>query len=381
MSVNTLSIPVGKLFELLKIYSMNHWSKPAMLWGPPGIGKTTIAEALAEWLAEEHKKKTGEDISGRNFHDIRLTTIESVDLRGLPYFDHEKKQSVFYPPAMLPNEAIPGVIFLDEITAADPSLAASAYGLLNERRIGAYKVPDNWFIMAAGNGAEHGAISNEMGTALADRFVHFNVFADVDGWIDFMAQADAHPLVLTHIKKHGDALECCEERVNSDKLLDASPRGWHRVSDFLKTFDPYKTTDRDYLEYIVPGVIGEARAAAFFTDVDDLKNAVDVRKLFEARDKELLELMPKDIGGLYNLIFAVPPLVKDKKTVLRAFDIIHAIKDIDAEDGTPVKEIMTFGMDRFFEQTVLKNEKLANHLIEYKPYQDYRENRKAEGHE
>ena len=44
---------------------------PMMLWGPPGIGKSTIIRELTEEL-------------GIGFIDVRLAQREPVDIRGLP---------------------------------------------------------------------------------------------------------------------------------------------------------------------------------------------------------------------------------------------------------------------------------------------------------
>ncbi|HCH61727.1 MAG TPA: hypothetical protein DFR83_02905, partial [Deltaproteobacteria bacterium] len=44
---------------------------PLMLWGPPGVGKSTVVRSVAE-------------AQGVGFLDIRLAQREPVDLRGLP---------------------------------------------------------------------------------------------------------------------------------------------------------------------------------------------------------------------------------------------------------------------------------------------------------
>lgn len=377
MAMNLPKISVGQTLETLIPLAKKNWKKPVMLWGPPGIGKTSIAARLARILAAEYLAETKIDISGKNFRDLSLTTIERVDLRGLPYFDHEKKQSVFYPPAMLPQESHPGVIFIDEITRVDLDLLPSVYSLLQERRIGAYDLPDNYIIIAAGNGAEHGAVSHEMEPALADRFIHFNVVPKPDEWIDHMVDLGAHPLVCTYIKKHGDRLERCAERIRDDKLLDASPRGWEGISDLVKIFDPYTPDGRIHIERTVPGILGEYSAAQFFEEIDSLKDQIDARVLFAADKSEVSKLLPKTLSGLYNLCFAIPPLIKDKKTAVRAFDIYYAIRGLDTVDQCPVMEISTWGMDRFFKTAVEKG--YIDALLAYEPYRQYRAERKEQG--
>ena len=54
-------------------------------------------------------------------------------------------------PAILPDarrHGDRGILFLDEITSAPPSVSAAAYQLILDRRLGEYEVPDGWAIFA-----------------------------------------------------------------------------------------------------------------------------------------------------------------------------------------------------------------------------------------
>jgi MoxR-like ATPase len=112
-----------------------------MLHGRPGVGKTELVQTLAER-------------KGASLYDLRLTTIEPQDLRGLPFYDHEKRRTVWYRPEDLPDDPDrPAILFLDELTAAAPTLQPTVYGLLQERRVGRHRLPESVFIVAAG---QHG---------------------------------------------------------------------------------------------------------------------------------------------------------------------------------------------------------------------------------
>jgi MoxR-like ATPase len=146
------------------------------------VGKTELVQTLAER-------------KGASLYDLRLTTIEPQDLRGLPFYDHEKGRTVWYRPEDLPDDPDrPAILFLDELTAAAPTLQPTVYGLLQERRVGRHRLPDSVFIVAAGNMVEDGAIAYEMGTALSDRLIHVIVQADADDWLKSYAPgAGIHP--------------------------------------------------------------------------------------------------------------------------------------------------------------------------------------------
>ena len=125
MAVNTAPISAGEALQALRagLRAQRGGAMTAswMLHGRPGIGKTEIVQQLA-------------DETGSVLHDLRLTTIEPPDLRGLPFYDHEARRTVWYPPEDLPHGEAPAILFLDELTAAPPSLQPTVYGLLQERR-------------------------------------------------------------------------------------------------------------------------------------------------------------------------------------------------------------------------------------------------------
>ena len=113
---------------------------PVMIWGSPGLGKSTIVKTVAKEL-------------GIEFRDIRLAQIESVDIRGLPSVDKENGTMKWNAPDFWPRDPeSKGIIFLDEISACPKDVAVAAYQLILDRKLGDfYEVPKGWYIVAAGN--------------------------------------------------------------------------------------------------------------------------------------------------------------------------------------------------------------------------------------
>lgn len=153
--LNTIAITPGKLLEVLPVLFEEKLS--VMLWSPPGQGKSSVVKTFCE-------------SNNLKLFDIRLTQIEPVDLRGLPWVDEQNNKTRWIPPEFLPTlEELEtegykgGVIFLDELTSSEQRIMASSYELLLDRRIGNYKVPDNVWCVAAGNSVTDGAIAYDMG--------------------------------------------------------------------------------------------------------------------------------------------------------------------------------------------------------------------------
>jgi MoxR-like ATPase len=63
-----------------------------------------------------------------------------------------------------------GILFLDELNAAPPLVQAACYQLVLDRRLGEYRLPDGWSIVAAGNRETARAITHRMPSVLANRF-------------------------------------------------------------------------------------------------------------------------------------------------------------------------------------------------------------------
>jgi hypothetical protein len=357
MTINTAAISPKETFEALAELAKT-WRLPAMLHGAPGIGKTSLIEQLADkivgdyvdamvakgQIAAEKRDETFAFERARRLRDVRLTTIESVDLRGLPVLDHQTKQSKFYAPEFLPTFEGPGILFFDEITAAERRLQASAYSILQERRIGAYELPDGWFVVAAGNGAEHGAISHEMGSALADRLIHFKVTATPKAWLAWAGENDIAPEVMAFIQCRQDYLEGCETRVKDDQLIGPSPRGWHRVSTIIKAIK-----NKDVLRNVIPGIIGEVAAAEFFLVLEELDSMVKVESLLKAKPEDRAKMLPKTIAGLYGVAYALIPSLAEKDSIEPVFETFEAMRSLEVP-GVPTYEIAVLGMELVFDK-------------------------------
>jgi MoxR-like ATPase len=137
-----------------------------MLWGPPGIGKSSIVADVANGAKLQ-------------LVDLRLSQLAPTDLRGLPVAD--KGVSRWFPPEFLPTTG-KGILFLDEINMAPPTMQGIAQQLILDRKVGSYTVPEDWYIWAAGNRKSDKAAVFEMPSALANRFIHLDLTPDFDSF-------------------------------------------------------------------------------------------------------------------------------------------------------------------------------------------------------
>ena len=195
---------------------------PVMLWGPPGVGKSQM---VAE-IAAKHEVPV---------IDIRLSQMEPSDLRGIPF---RKDDTVEWAvPAILPDEkrhGPRGILFLDEITSAPPSVSAAAYQLILDRKLGEYEVPGGWAIFAAGNRQGDRGVTYTMPAPLANRLSHFEVETHLDDWVAWAWSNGIDERVIAFLRFRPELLFDFDPAHNP--VAFPSPRSWEFAHRGLQKF-------------------------------------------------------------------------------------------------------------------------------------------------
>ena len=222
-----------------------HVLPPLMVWGAPGLGKSTIIKEIAKEF-------------GIGFIDVRLAQREPVDVRGLPVPDRERKCVDWMVSGEWPREGR-GILLFDELTAADRSLQVAAYELILDRRLGElYKVPDGWYICAAGNRVDDSAVATTMSSALANRFMHVELGEDVEAWSSWALLHGIHPSVIGFLRYKPECL-FRQENENLERGWP-TPRAWERVSVMLNILPQ---NEEDLIRKVVYGIVGNRAGVEF----------------------------------------------------------------------------------------------------------------------
>jgi MoxR-like ATPase len=196
----------AELGRFLDSLVRNRIKLSTMIWGPPGIGKSSIVAQTAT----AHKL---------DFIDLRLSQLAPTDLRGLPVA--KAGVSRWYPPEFLPQKGA-GILFLDEINLAPPTMQGMAQQLILDRRVGNYTVPDGWLIWAAGNRSEDRAAVFDMPSPLANRFIHLEVVPDLESFKDYALAAGVHEQIIAFLTFRPELLH----KLNPQQPAWPSPRSW-----------------------------------------------------------------------------------------------------------------------------------------------------------
>lgn len=213
----------SELSDFLDNLVRHNLKNSLMIWGPPGIGKSAIVQQTAQ-------------AHGFGFVDLRLSQLAPTDLRGLPVAVATKSKngngpgmSQWYPPEFLPRTG-KGILFLDEINLAPPTMQGMAQQLILDRRVGSYIVPKGWFIWAAGNRSEDRAAVFDMPAPLANRFLHLDVAPDLDSFKNYALQHGVHEQIMAFLSFRPTLLH----KLDPQQPAWPSPRSWAMASNLHK---------------------------------------------------------------------------------------------------------------------------------------------------
>ena len=249
---------------------------PTFLWGAPGIGKSSIVKQIAK------ERNIG-------FIDLRLALMDPTDLKGIPFYDKESHSALWASPAFLPREG-EGILFLDELNSAAPSVQASAYQLILDRCVGEYRLPDGWAIVAAGNREGDRGVTYRMPAPLANRFVHFEMEVNLDDWRDWAYKSALDTRIISYIAYKREHLFTFDPK--SDTKSFATPRSWEYVNSILKS-----GIDETLLLATLSGAIGGDVAVGFLSFAKVMERLPDISAILENGKGEYTD----EIDVLYAL--------------------------------------------------------------------------------
>ncbi len=224
----TLSCAYVRLIEkgcALKIFPS------VMLWGAPGVGKSQGVRQIAK----EIERKTGKRVI---VTDVRLLLFNPVDLRGIPTANAERTLAVWLKPQIFQmdeSDNVVNILFLDEISAAPPSVQAAAYQITLDRVIGEHKLPENCIVIAAGNRVSDKSVAYKMPKALANRLLHLDACVDGSAWQRWAAKSGINHIVTGFLAHNPTYL--VEEESDGESNAFPTPRSWEMVSNILNTMD------------------------------------------------------------------------------------------------------------------------------------------------
>lgn len=104
-----------------------------------------------------------------------------------------------------------------------------AQQLILDRKVGSYRVPEGWFIWAAGNRKSDRAAVFEMPSALANRFIHLNLVPDLESFKAWGIRVGLSEQVLAFLAFRPSLLHL----IDPQRPAWPSPRSWVMADQLL----------------------------------------------------------------------------------------------------------------------------------------------------
>ena len=229
--------------------------RPVFLWGPPGIGKSSLVRDFAAAL-------------GLPCVTLLGTQLAPEDLIGVP--EIRDGRSRFAPPEMIARTE-PYCLFLDELNAATPEVQKAFYSLILDRRIGGYELPEGSIVIGAGNRSSDNALARPMASALVNRLVHVHLRASSRDWLVWAANNGIHPWIFDYLTDRPDQLWSKPPKTEEPF---STPRSWHMLSDALHSYgaDIGSGIDEETITVLTHGTLSTRHATGFAAYVKTVRH-------------------------------------------------------------------------------------------------------------
>lgn len=280
--------------------------RPIMAWGPPGVGKSETIEQVAREL-------------GMDLKILHLSQFEPTDLRGIPVpvtidTGNGVTETIvrWAIPEILPRKSEkPGILFLDELSNAEPDILKAAYQLILDGKLGEYTLPDNWVVVAAGNRDTDRGSTYKMPTPLLNRFTHFAIKHSYEEWEKYALTKKFHPAILGYLSAFPQELFVFDPATASNERAFRTPRSWESLSDMLNNIDG--NVSDSLLRLWIIGTIGNAGGVKFHVFLKKAMNLPFPMDILNGKITKIPNVNKSDdkISYQYALMTSLSYKVKD----------------------------------------------------------------------
>jgi hypothetical protein len=208
------------------------------------------------------------------------------------------------------------LLFLDEISTAEPAVQNAGLQLVLDRRVGEYTLPHSTPILSAGNRESDGAFVQGLSHPLANRFAHLTLIPDVADFIEWgMMSGRLSAEIMGFAKAYPD----CLSSYDPDTLVNgnygfSTPRTLTMLSDQYAPIEFFESLSAASAENkplearhmqmaMIAGLIGEAEALRFTSYLDVMYSLPSAEDIINGTETELGKVeRSKSFGLLFSLV-------------------------------------------------------------------------------
>lgn len=244
--------------------------------GPPGIGKTALGYALRDRMGPAAICET-----------IDLTAASPEDVGGLPFLDGEETR--YLPQAPIRRLSVPGttgVLVLDDITAAAPSLAAASRQLALQRSINGVSLAPGVIILVTGNRPQDRAGASTLPSHFCNAVVMLELEIELKEWTRWYLDQGGEEAISGFLSWRPKLFTQTPAEADS-KGSFATPRTWTMLSRVMGAANAATS-----LQEVAAGLVGEGAGMEFASYMRRRKDLPSIMDLLE-RPREILPFPEK----------------------------------------------------------------------------------------
>src|SRR3989339_925965 len=294
-----------------------------MVYGPPGVGKTTILKEFAEDPTRDYEVRVK-----------HLSRMDTTDWSGMPKQGPDQKYTEFMPISLFKKTTKKRlVIFFDELNTAMPQVLNAALDVILEKKADSETfstdadLGESTIILAAGNlgPEEDGTQVEELSMAVKTRMVQVRLETNLSQWLKWAKSKKINPKVISYMDAEDKLIDYSSFR-NGEKQAP-TPRGWERMSDMLYALENKvkcldKKDKKRLVETLAIGTVGARRGGDFF------RHYYEEGLTAEEEFYQALGVLERIAGGDRGLGDA-PELPKQFKRVEKGLDKGWSLKPED----------------------------------------------------
>ena len=257
-------------------------TRTVFIWGPPGIGKSALVEQFALEV-------------GLDCVSLLGSQLAPEDLIGVPKIEGER--SIFCPPRIIARDEA-YLLFVDELNACSFEVQKAFYSLINDRRLGEYRLPSGSVVVGAGNRAQDQAIVKPMSSAMMNRMLHVELKPTVRDWLHWAYANGIHEWVIQYVETRPDHLWIAPPKTEQ---VFTTPRSWHILSDALRSYGSQILAEE--VDLLAGGCLSPQHARSFAAFVKNLQGKLRIDLIL--RGDQPLPRKPEDRDVLYFIVQSV----------------------------------------------------------------------------
>lgn len=304
--------------------------RPVFIWGPPGIGKSSLVAQFAESV-------------GLPCVSLLGSQLAPEDIIGVPQIVDGRSR--FCPPTLIAKKE-PYCLFLDELNACSHEVQKAFYSLIQDKRIGDFHLPKGSIVIGAGNRAQDSAIVKPMSSALMNRLIHVQLRASHRDWFEWAGQNNIHPWVIEYLQNRPDHLW---DRPPKTEQPFSTPRSWHMLSDALHEMK--EDISDEMIEILSFGALSSHHAGQFKGFIKQIRNNYALSSILKGQMK--WPDQPQDRDVLYFLAQSFKSHLIKELPVNKTENSAH-VKALAHTSKTLIKQLASISLE-IAQMVVTKN--------------------------